>query len=769
MPIGIGDDHEELRRTVRRWLEARCPSEVPRALLDADKETLAPFWSELGEQGWLAVHLDEAHGGQGFGFLELAVVVEEFARSVVPGPAVPTAIASAVVSAAVSASGGPDLDPVLRGLADGSEPGAVALPGSGTLDAVRRPDGVLELTGTVRPVLGAGLARYVVAPALVGPTAGGEAASPWSGTAFPGGDAVTWCVIDVEDPGVTVEPLASLDPTRRVAAVTAAGAVVAPGRQLAVSARTVFDLALAVLVAEAAGGARWCLETAAEYAASRQQFGRPIGQFQAVKHKVADMLVRTEQATAMAWDLAQAADAARTVSFAERSPEVEQLRLSASLSAAVAVEAYVEGAKDAIQVLGGMGFTWEHDAHLHLRRAMSLRQLVGGTDALLLAGCRAALAGSRREVGTELPPEAEQIRAEIRPLVRRAKAATDPAERRRLLVEFGLMAPHWPPPGGRDAGPLEQVVIAQEMAEARLLAPSLAVGAWAVPTVIAHGTDEQQQRFVPPTLAGELVWCQLFSEPGAGSDLASLATRAMRVEGGFVVNGQKVWTSMAKQADWGILLARTDPDAPKHNGITYFLLDMRSPGVEVRPLREITGNAMFNEVFFTDVFVPDDCVVGAVNGGWRLARTTLANERVSMASGMTFGSGVETILGWLSGRPARAEDPVLAVRLGGLLAEAQSLALLGQRTMLRSVSGVEPGPEASVRKLLSGEHEQRLKEFGLELLGAEGATTEGDAFLWSQGFLSTRCLTIAGGTSEVQRNVIAERLLGLPRDPEPGH
>ncbi len=481
------------------------------------------------------------------------------------------------------------------------------------------------------------------------------------------------------------------------------------------------------------------------------------------------MLVRTEQATAMAWDLAQAADSARAAAFAERSPEAEQLRLCASLSAAVALDAYVTCAKDAIQVLGGMGFTWEHDAHLHLRRAMTLRQLVGGTDPLLVAGCRAALAGSRREVGTELPPEAEQIRAEIRPLVQQAKAATDPAERRRLLVEFGLMAPHWPPPGGRDAGPLEQVVISQEMAEARLLAPNLAVGAWAVPTIIAHGTDEQQQRFVPPTLAGDLVWCQLFSEPGAGSDLASLSTRATRVEGGWMVNGQKVWTSMAKHAHWGILLARTDPDVPKHNGITYFLLDMKSDGIDVRPLREITGNAMINEVFFTDVFVPDECVVGQVNDGWRLARTTLANERVSMASGMTFGSGVETVLGWLSGRPARAEDPVLLVRLGHLLAEAQSLALLGQRTTLRSVSGVEPGPEASVRKLLSGEHEQRLKEFGLELLGAEGATTEGDAFGWSQGFLSTRCLTIAGGTSEVQRNVIAERLVGLPRDPEPGH
>jgi len=293
------------------------------------------------------------------------------------------------------------------------------------------------------------------------------------------------------------------------------------------------------------------------------------------------------------------------------------------------------------------------------------------------------------------------------------------------------------------------------------------VGAWALPTIIAHGTPEQQERWVGPTLLGEFTWCQLFSEPGAGSDLASLSTRATRTEGGWVINGQKVWTSIAMRADWGICLARSDPDASKHEGITYFIVDMRAPGIEVRPLREITGAAMFNEVFFTDVFVPDDCVVGPVNGGWRLARTTLANERVSMASGATFGFGIEGILRSLAAGPG--EDPVVLDHLGALIAEAQSVALLGARTTMRSVSGVEPGPEASVRKLLGGEHEQRVQELGLSLMGPAGATTEDDAGRWVQGFLSTRCLTIAGGTSEVQRNVIGERILGLPRDHEPGH
>jgi alkylation response protein AidB-like acyl-CoA dehydrogenase len=226
---------------------------------------------------------------------------------------------------------------------------------------------------------------------------------------------------------------------------------------------------------------------------------------------------------------------------------------------------------------------------------------------------------------------------------------------------------------------------------------------------------------------------------------------------------------MAKEADWGICLARSNPDAPKHLGITYFIVDMKSPGLDIRPLREMTGLEMFNEVFFDDVFVPEECVIGEVDGGWPLARTTLANERVSMGSGASFGGGIEALLGLVGQRIASGaldgEDPLLLYELGGLVAEAHSLAVLGLRTTLRSLTGAKPGPEASVRKLLGVEHDQRTQELGLSLLGPEGATTVGAAAQWTYGFLANRCLTIAGGTSEIQRNVIGERLLGLPRDP----
>jgi alkylation response protein AidB-like acyl-CoA dehydrogenase len=283
--------------------------------------------------------------------------------------------------------------------------------------------------------------------------------------------------------------------------------------------------------------------------------------------------------------------------------------------------------------------------------------------------------------------------------------------------------------------------------------------------VIVYGTVEQQQRWIPPTLRGELVWCQLFSEPSAGSDLASLTTRAVRVEGGWLVTGQKVWTSMAHAADWGILLARTDPDAEQHEGISCFMVDMRqTDGLDVRPLRELTGESMFNEVFFDDAFVPDDCLVGRAGDGWRAARTTLANERVFMGGGMSFGRGLEQIL-----RAVTEEHPGDAVVLdevGGTVATAHALACLGFRLTLAALTGADPsGSEAAVRKLLGVLHDQHVQELGWSLLGPAGAVADGEGEAWSRGFLFNRNLTIAGGTSEIQRNIIGERVLGLPRDP----
>jgi alkylation response protein AidB-like acyl-CoA dehydrogenase len=349
------------------------------------------------------------------------------------------------------------------------------------------------------------------------------------------------------------------------------------------------------------------------------------------------------------------------------------------------------------------------------------------------------------------------VRASVREVVAEVSAA--PGERRReVLADTGLLMPHWPSPYGRDAGPVEQLVIDEELEAAGISKPSLAIGAWAAPTIVQAGTDEQRKRFLRPTLTGEITWCQLFSEPGAGSDLASLRTRADRTEGGWVLSGQKVWTSVARESDWGICLARTNPDAPPHKGITYFLVDMTSNGIDIRPLRELTGEALFNEVFLDGVFVPDDCVVGEVDGGWPLARTTLANERVAIG-GRSFSVSVERALALVD------DDASARSRVGAAVATSAAVKALGLRGTLRSLAGEGPGPESSVVKLLGVAERQDSAELVLDLLGDQvllgGGTGEADAAMHEA--LTTRCLSIAGGTTQVLRNLTAERILKLPR------
>jgi len=734
VPLGVSDEHLALHDAAARWTAAHCPPAVPRSYLDRDDEPLPDFWPELAGLGWLGLHVAEAHGGEGYGIAELAVVLEELGRACAPGPFLPTVLTSALIQRHGTAA---QRDRWLPGLVDGSLRGAVAF-SAGALAGVGGEDRP-HASGSLRPVLGAGGADVVVAPVVLDGTE-------------------VWYLLERADVDVALLP--SLDQTRRVAQVAVPeGTVLSFDAALVgVTRRHVDDLAVTLLAAESVGGAAWCLDTAAEYAKVREQFGRPIGQFQAVKHRCADLLLSIEQARAAAWDAAREAD------------EGVETALAAAVAGALVPEAYASAAKDAIQVLGGIGFTWEHDAHLYLKRSMALRALVGGAPPWRARVAELAAAGARRSLSVELPEEAEVLRGEVRRFVAEVQAAPK-EEWTARMADAGYLVPYWPEPWGRGAGPLEQLVIDEEFATARLRRPHLQVGAWVLPTLIAHGSPAQQERWIPGTLRGEISWCQMFSEPGAGSDLASLTTRAERTDGGWLLSGQKVWTTLAHQADFAICLARTSPDKPKHDGITCFIVDMATPGLDIRPLRELTGHEMFNEVFLDGVFVPDDAVVGGVDHGWKAARTTLENERVSMGSGSSFGPGVENVLRLALAGSTQVDGsslgPLDADELGRLLAEGQSLAVLGLRTTLRALTGAEPGPESSVRKLLGVEHEQRVQEAGLAHLGPQGAAADGEAAMWIAGFLGNRCLTIAGGTSEVQRNVIAERLLGLPRDQEP--
>ncbi|OKK19367.1 acyl-CoA dehydrogenase [Streptomyces sp. CB00455] len=710
MGIGITQEQRELAEAVRGWVARAVPPAEVRKLLDTPPRTGArpAYWDAMATQGLLEPHLE---GGT---LLDLAVVVEEAARAALPGAYLPSALASVLLDRAGA-------QPL------GGRVGAVAL-GAGSLTAVAVEGGRYLLDGLAPPVLGAGEADLVLLAA--------EAAH-----------GTRWFAVDAD--ALDIRTHESADPTRPTAEVRARGVTTAPDRLLELDAALVRDLACTLFAADACGTAAWALHTAAEYAKVREQFGRPIGRFQGVKHLCADMLVRLEQARALAWDAARAM---------EEPAEVRSL--VAALAAGTALDAAASCAKDCIQILGGIGFTWEHDAHVYLRRALVARQLLGPGDGHRVRAVRLAAAGARRELRLDLPAGAETYRAKARAVIADAHGL-DPAAARRILAPTGYAAPHLPSPYGLGAGPVEQLVVQQELRAAGVKVADLGIATWVVPSLLAYGTPSQRETYLLPTLRGELSWCQLFSEPDAGSDLASLRTRAERTaDGTWRVNGQKVWTSSAHTADFGILLARTDPAAPKHKGLGYFIVDMKNtPGIDIRPLREITGEALFNEVYFDDAELPADALVGAADDGWRVARHTLGNERVHMADQMTFDTGLEALIARSAGL-----DGAHRSRIGALAAEAHALACIGLRTTLRQVSGLEPGAGASVRKLLQTPHQQRTAELALELLGPAGAVCEGAGERAVHGMLMSRCLTIAGGTTQVQLNVVAERILGLPRD-----
>jgi alkylation response protein AidB-like acyl-CoA dehydrogenase len=342
------------------------------------------------------------------------------------------------------------------------------------------------------------------------------------------------------------------------------------------------------------------------------------------------------------------------------------------------------------------------------------------------------------------------------------------------LAAAGYVAPHWPRPWGLDASPNEQLALDEVQRELGIPRPLNPIGiGWAGPTLLVAGSVEQQQRYLPGILDGSELWCQLFSEPGAGSDLAGLTTRAERDGDEYIVNGQKVWTTLAHFATFGILLARTNPDAEQHKGITYFVVDMRTPGIEVKPLVQMTGTHEFNEVFFTDARIPAANVVGVEHDGWRLAKVTLGNERVSLSGeGALWGRGpTANDVVDLVRRNGGTRDPLLRQRVARLYSESEVLRLIRLRTVSARVRGLEPGPEASVRKALSDEHGQHVMELAKDLAGAyamcadRGPFGAPDSDGWHYGYLYSRALTIGGGTSEVQRNILGEKVLGLPREP----
>ncbi|HEX3899766.1 MAG TPA: acyl-CoA dehydrogenase [Mycobacteriales bacterium] len=702
MALAITPEHRALAEVADAVLSDHAALSDARRALNRVLDGRPGYWRDACDLGWWGLHVAEAVGGSGQTFAETAIVLERLGRQCAPLDPLATVVATSVAP-----------DRLLPSLCDGSLDAGVALAGQAQRDGT-------ELSGSWPVVVGRD------SSALLLLVVGEDVAVV---------EDLSCCTVAAVDH--------ALDPGLPLVHVTARGARV---EELLVGAAPVLRRFAALSAAAiAVGGMQTCLEAAVAYVGVREQFGRPVGSFQAVKHHCANLLVSTELSSAAVWDAARLSD------------ETPESQLATAVAASVALPAFVSAAQQNIQLHGGIGYTWEHDAHLYLRRATALAAVFGPAERAAHAVYDRYAAGVRRSPSVDLPPEAEGFRGEARLFLETWRAAV-PEQRQPLAARAGYLVPHWPQPYGRGAGAVEQLVLEEELSE--LPRQSLGLGEWVLPTILQHGTQEQRDRYLWPSLEGTLRWCQLFSEPGAGSDAAAVATRAHRVEGGWVVNGQKVWTSEAHMCQMGLATVRTDPKATTHAGITAMAIDLSAAGVDVRPLTEITGETLFNEVFLDEVFVPDGDVIGALGGGWKVALSTLANERLSIgANPVTLEA--EALLALLS-RHACVDDGILR-EIGGLLAEAQALKALNLRQLERVMSDGPPGVEGNIAKLLAGEHAQRVVNLGARIAGA--ALVTGAEPEWAHDYLFARCLTIAGGTSEVVRTQIAERILGLPREP----
>ncbi|MFD6064042.1 acyl-CoA dehydrogenase [Rhodococcus wratislaviensis] len=714
MALALSEEHKELASVAEAHL-ARCQvRRAARQTLDATSYVLGDFWSATAELGWMGLHVPEEFGGSGYGLAELTIVVEALGHEIAPVPFVPTVAASAIVDRFGSDT---IRSKYLFGLVDGTTVGAVGI----SRGVIVNSDGIVS--GESHAVLGAPQAEHLLLVA---------------------GDDVV--LVNRADSGVSVTEHRGLDTTRSIGRVTLANVALPEERILRGAANGALALFRILLAAESVGSAKACLEMANDYAKVREQFGRPIGMFQAVKHHLANMLIDSELAVAATWDAA-------------RSSDVEHVQFAAAVAALHGIRAQLLNARRNIQLHGGVGYTWEHDAHLYLKRAETVAAVLSDGPDVLTEVVDAARAGNARGASFVLPEEAANYREKARDAAARLRRLPE-SERRDYLVDSGYLVPHWHKPWGRDAGIVEQLVIEEEFEGIDL--PDIGITGWIALTLSQEGSAEQKGRWIDPILRGQTRWCQLFSEPGAGSDAAAVRTSANRVDGGWRVTGQKVWTSTAMECQWGLSTVRTDSRASKHAGVTMMAIDLTAPGVEIRPLRELTGEAMFNEVFFDDVFVPDSDVIGGEGHGWKVARATLGNERVSIAggSGSIGFTGVDLIKLLDDSSTVKGGDERA---VGELLAEEHVLRLMNLRQAARAILGAGMGAEANVTKIMKAEHSQRMTEMGMKLASRSAVIGEAPALVYD--YLYARCLTIAGGTSEIMRNTIGERLLGLPRDP----
>lgn len=695
MTLGLTPEQQELSEAVGQFAACHAPIAATRDTFDALAAGQLPaWWDALVANGFHAVHLPEDLGGQGGRLMDAACVLEAAAKALLPGPLLPTVITGAV---ALLADPAPASESLVRELASGM-PAAVVLPDDGDFRARSDGEGWL-VTGSSKVTAGACAARVI----LVG--------------ARTDGDDAVWVAVDTGEPTATVESVPGTDLVVDVGVLRLADHRAAESDVLTgIDADRGAGVVVGLVASTTAGIVQWCVDVVTAHLRTREQFGKVIGTFQALQHSAAMLLVNSELATAAAWDAVRAA-----------AESLDQHRIAAAGAATIAVSPVPDLVLDALTMLGAIGFTWEHDVHLYWRRAISLAGSIGPANRwarrlgeLTCSQTRAmsvnlgdAEAEFRSWVAETLDA-AMQLRNDTpAPHGDYPDQASGP--QRTLIADAGLMAPHWPAPWGVDADPLKQLIIDEEFAKRPgLVQPSLNIAEWILPSVLAAAPKELQERLIPSTQRGAIHWCQLFSEPGAGSDLASLTTRATKVDGGWRINGHKIWTSLAQYADLGALLARTDPEAGKHRGIGYFLLDMRSPGIEIQPIKTATGQAYFNEVFLNDVFIPDEMLLGGPTDGWTLAIATMAEERSAIGGYVKFDRAVA--IRRLAGQPGPDRDDALR-ELGELDAYTNAIRALGVRETIRLLDGQASGPASSIAKVAMNVLLRRTFQATLQLTG----------------------------------------------------
>lgn len=772
MSFELSPEQEQMRGLVRELLVEQGQ---PRASYDGGPACDTAVWAQLAALGLVGVDVPEELGGSGGGFMDATLVAEQvgFAAAAIPYV---TAGAAARVLTALSASDDAPGRLLLGELVGGARRVLLGVSASHGLELglLARDSGAgWQVDGSVADLLQAASAEVLVAPAATE-------------------RGIGWFAIDLAELEVTDQP--ALDPAQRPAAISLAQA---PATLLGEAEEAGIELATwtvwILLAAEATGAAQHALDLTTAHAQQRHQFGEPIGRFQAVKHTLADMLVDLENARSAAYNGALA--------LADDRPD---LRQAVRLAKAVATENAVRVAQSALQLHGGIGFTWEYDLHLLLRRAKTAELVLGQPDDhfdRIAEGLFAATSGAQtgsaatsldtivraagdREFHAELSawldenlPEGWES-GEFR-------LPRDPEERRaflrqwqRQMADDGWVGIFWPEEyGGRSATLAQQISYHVELTGRRV--PPL-IGhrgiSMVAPAIIQHGTDTQRERFVERIRTAEDLWATGFSEPEAGSDLAGLRTRGEVFDDHVLVNGQKIWTSGAHYCDWIYLLVRTDPHAPKHEGISVLLVPLDTPGITARPIRQITGGAEFNEVFFEDVVVPRENVLGPINRGWHVNRTTMSHEHFTnfIPNQIRYVRTLERLVE-LAGRTSptgkpRTEDPMLRNRIARAWGVSQLLLVNGLRNVAKVEAGGEPGPEGSIMKVFGNEAEKRLFELAIDLVGPTGILDRGavdapERGRWQYGYLAARAATIGGGTSEVHRSKVAETVLGMPRDP----